>query len=166
MQGPAKSARSDAGRLDIAFINNMPDPAFESTERQFIALLEAASDNILIRLGLFALPDIPRSDAARRRLEGAYRDVSEIWNAHLDGIIVTGTEPRAPVLSEEPYWATLAKLVDWAEANAVVNRVAATKTECARFITILPENKESNEERLIIAAGGPSPPHVGAQDGR
>jgi homoserine O-succinyltransferase len=33
---------------------------------------------------------------------------------HLDGLIVTGTEPRAQSLAEEPYWAVLAKTVDWA----------------------------------------------------
>jgi homoserine O-succinyltransferase/O-acetyltransferase len=33
----------------------------------------------------------------------------------LDGLIVTGTEPRAPMLSDEPYWPTMTKVVDWAE---------------------------------------------------
>src|SRR5262249_18251466 len=35
----------------------------------------------------------------------------------LDGLIVTGTEPRAPDLRDEPYWQTLTKIIDWAEAN-------------------------------------------------
>jgi homoserine O-succinyltransferase len=38
-----------------------------------------------------------------------------VWDTHLDGLIVTGTEPRAPNLRDEPYWASLARLVDWAE---------------------------------------------------
>ena len=37
----------------------------------------------------------------------------------LDGLIVTGTEPRAPLLQEEPYWPTLTKVVDWAEEHTV-----------------------------------------------
>src|SRR5208282_4233232 len=39
--------------------------------------------------------------------------------ARLDGLIVTGTEPRAANLADEPYWATLTKLVDWARENTV-----------------------------------------------
>jgi homoserine O-succinyltransferase len=46
-------------------------------------------------------------------------DISELWPSHLDGLIVTGTEPRAPALQDEPYWPTLTKLVDWAEDHAI-----------------------------------------------
>jgi len=46
-----------------------------------------------------------------------YSDVRELWDAHLDGLIVTGTEPRAPRLPDEPYWGSLTRLVEWAEHN-------------------------------------------------
>ena len=36
-----------------------------------------------------------------------YRDVAELWDSRLDGLIVTGTEPRAADLRDEPYWTTL-----------------------------------------------------------
>jgi homoserine O-succinyltransferase len=35
----------------------------------------------------------------------------------IDALIVTGAEPRAASLPEEPYWRALTELVDWAEAN-------------------------------------------------
>jgi homoserine O-succinyltransferase/O-acetyltransferase len=110
--GPA-----DAGWVEIALINNMPDAALESTERQFLELLDGAAKHISVRLRLFSLPDVPRSDAAQRYLKSAYCGIAELWDAHLDGIIVTGTEPRAPSLRNEPYWPTLTRIVDWAEEN-------------------------------------------------
>jgi homoserine O-succinyltransferase len=48
-----------------------------------------------------------------------YSDIGELWNCALDGLIVTGTEPRAPALTDEPYWGTFTKVVDWAGESAV-----------------------------------------------
>ena len=110
---------SNTNCIDIGLVNNMPDAALESTERQFIELLEAAAGNFVIRLRLFSLPDVPRSPAGQDYLKSSYFDVAELWNNRLDGLIVTGTEPRLPSLLDEPYWATFTKLVDWAEANAI-----------------------------------------------
>jgi homoserine O-succinyltransferase len=121
LQPATKFAHSDAGCIEIALVNNMPDAALESTERQFLELLDAAAEKISVRLRLFSLPDVPRSHAARAYLAGSYFDISKLWNAQLDGIIVTGTEPRAPSLRDEPYWAALTKLVDWAETKAVAS---------------------------------------------
>jgi homoserine O-succinyltransferase len=105
--------------LDIGLINNMPDAALESTERQFIELLDAAARNIVVRLRLFCLPEVPRSEAGQQYLRTCYSDIVELWSNGLDGLIVTGTEPRAPSLKEEPYWGALTRVADWADANAV-----------------------------------------------
>ncbi len=40
-------------------------------------------------------------------------------DARLDGLIVTGTEPRAGKLTDEPYWPAMTRLVDWARANTL-----------------------------------------------
>lgn len=109
--------RSDC--VDIALVNNMPDSALESTERQFIDLLAAASDDVLIRLKLHTLPDVPRSAAGWDYVRDNCFDIRALWAAPPDGLIVTGAEPRAPSLKDEPYWASLARLVDWAEANGI-----------------------------------------------
>jgi homoserine O-succinyltransferase len=37
----------------------------------------------------------------------------------LDALIVTGTEPRAASIEQEPYWHSLANLIDWAEHNTI-----------------------------------------------
>jgi homoserine O-succinyltransferase/O-acetyltransferase len=99
----------------IGLVNNMPDTALETTERQFRELLSAASDNFAVCLKLFSVPEVPRAEAGLTHISQHYENISELWASHLDGLIVTGTEPRAPVLADEPYWATLTKLIDWAE---------------------------------------------------
>ena len=103
------------GNLVIGLVNNMPDGALQSTERQFRELLSAASHNLAIRLRLFSCPELARGNAGRSRISQCYEDISELWASHLDGLIVTGTEPHAPALADEPYWPTLTRLVDWAE---------------------------------------------------
>lgn len=101
----------------IGLVNNMPDAALQTTEHQFQELLSAACPNLAARLRLFSLPELPRSDAARAHIRQHYDDIGELWTSRLDGLIVTGTEPHAQALVDEPYWLTLTKLVDWAEAN-------------------------------------------------
>jgi len=101
--------------VTIGLINNMPDPALEATERQFVDLIRAAAPKTIVRLLLFAIPEIPRADTTRQDMAERYRDVSELWSAHVDGLIVTGTEPRTQNLTDEPYWDTLSKIVDWAK---------------------------------------------------
>jgi len=103
--------------ITIGLINNMPDPAFEATERQFVDLLRAASPKIVVRLLLFSIPEVPRADTMRQEVGERYRDISELWDSHIDGLIVTGTEPRAKNLKDEPYWNTLSQVVDWARDN-------------------------------------------------
>jgi len=103
--------------LTIGLVNNMPDAAREATERQFIDLLRSAARGVVICVKLFSIPDVPRSQEARRELRGRYRDVAELWDTALDGLIVTGTEPHAASLQDEPYWRDLATLIEWARAN-------------------------------------------------
>jgi len=114
---PPQVRTAEADYLDIGLVNNMPDAALEATERQFIGLINGAAGERRIRLTLYSLPEIARAGAARERLALRYAPIEELWDRRLDGLIVTGTEPRAPHLREEPYWRTLTKVVDWAEAN-------------------------------------------------
>jgi homoserine O-succinyltransferase/O-acetyltransferase len=114
-----ESREAGSNRIDLALVNNMPDSALESTERQFLELLDAAAEDTLIHLKLFALPDVPRSEWGQGYLRSSYSDIGDLWDGQFDGLIVTGTEPRAPVLTDEPYWPALKKLLDWAEDNTV-----------------------------------------------
>jgi homoserine O-succinyltransferase len=93
----------------------MPDSALPTTERQFSDLLSAAGQGRRVCLRIFSFLDLPRGQSARAYVAQYHENVSELWGSQIDGLIVTGTEPRAPSLSDEPYWPTLTRLIDWAE---------------------------------------------------
>lgn len=108
-----------AGCLQIALINNMPDAALESTEKQFLDLLAAAAGEILVCVELYSLPEIIRGERAQQHMNGLYSHVRDLTQRRFDALIVTGTEPRQPDLRNEAYWQTLVDLLDWAESNTV-----------------------------------------------
>ncbi len=115
-----QSLREDQSRyVNIGLVNNMPDAAMESTARQFLTLLGTAAHDIVIRLKLFSMPGVPFSDWRRQHLSTCYTDFHGLWGSGLDGLIVTGTEPRAPDLADEPYWTCLSEIVEWAEDNTI-----------------------------------------------
>jgi len=103
----------------IALINNMPDPALEDTEMQFMELLESAAGDLPVRLKLYSLPRVPRGDRGLEHLSEFYFGVDELWNSSCDALIMTGTEPRQPDLRKEPYWHALTGVLDWAERNTI-----------------------------------------------
>ena len=105
--------------LTVGLINNMPDLAIERTESQFIKLLDAAAENVCVSLKLFSLPGLPRTEWASEYLSTRYFSTDDLWNSHLDALIVTGTEPVAFNLKDEPYWSRLAEIIDWAEQNTI-----------------------------------------------
>jgi homoserine O-succinyltransferase/O-acetyltransferase len=113
---PTGPARND-GAIEIGIVNNMPDAALESTERQFTGLLAAASGKTQVRVRLFALPQIQRGDLARTRLLAYYDEIGRLWDTKLDGLIVTGMEPGPGALPDEPYWRVFTDLIDWTERN-------------------------------------------------
>jgi homoserine O-succinyltransferase/O-acetyltransferase len=103
--------------VTVAVVNNMPDAALEATERQFTDLLRAASSRVIVRLQQFSIPEVPRSNTVQREMSERYRDISRLWDSHIDGLIVTGAEPKAKNLKDEPFWNTLSQLVEWAGNN-------------------------------------------------
>ena len=105
------------GCIEIGLINNMSDEALKATERQFISLLESASDNMPIHLSFYTLPGVPRSDFSAGHISRRYSDIEELWDGHLDGLIVTGREPKVANLADEPYWESLTRTLAWAQEN-------------------------------------------------
>ncbi len=106
-------------RIDIGLVNNMPDTALEATERQFVALLEEAAQDVQVHLHLYSLPEIQRGDRVAQHMKKLYRHVDALSHTPLDAMIVTGAEPQARDLREEPYWRSLTRVVDWAGENTV-----------------------------------------------
>jgi homoserine O-succinyltransferase len=103
----------------LGFINNMPDAALEDTEIQFFDLLDDASGDALVFLKLYSLTGVPRADRGLRHVDEFYLGLEELWNDRLDGVIVTGTEPRQPDLRQEAYWGAMGEVMDWAEQHTV-----------------------------------------------
>jgi homoserine O-succinyltransferase len=122
IESPALAPREDVfaqpAELTIGLINNMPDTALKATERQFMRLLTAvAVGNVRIRFHCFSLPSINRSEAAQWRVDTEYTDIADLTRLRFDGLIVTGAEPVAASLPEEPFWQDLAGIIDWAKTN-------------------------------------------------
>ncbi len=103
--------------LTIGLVNNMPDSALKATERQFMRLLSGAARNVRIRFHCFALPSVARSPAAQAHIDQQYSDIAALERLDIDALIVTGAEPNAASLSQEPFWRDLAGLIDWAKTH-------------------------------------------------
>jgi homoserine O-succinyltransferase len=103
--------------LTIGLINSMPDSALQSTERQFMRLLRQAAGNVRIDFHCFSLPSVHRSQTAKWRIDRQYTDIADLDRLHIDGLIVTGAEPNAATLPQEPFWRDLTDIVDWANTN-------------------------------------------------
>lgn len=159
-QAPKTGRATGRGTLHIGLVNNMPDAAFKATERQFARLLASASGAVDVRLHLFSLGTVARGATARSYLAGRYGTLRDLEGSRLDGLIVTGAEPLAATLTEEPYWAELTRVVDWAEHNT-----ASTIWSClAAHAAVLhldgiarrrlPEKRFGLFDCVEVAAGG------------
>ena len=111
----AVTARTNRPPLRLGLVNNMPDAAYDNTERQFGELIRLAVGARPVSLQRFFLRGVSRSPAGHARVRAHARSVDEIAGAGLDALIVTGAEPRADNLRDEPFWPEFARLVDWAD---------------------------------------------------
>ena len=118
---PAILERARPGRrlegVKLGIVNNMPDAALQATERQFMRLLRQAAGDIRIDFHCFSLPSVVRSQTSQWRVERQYTDIAQLGRLQLDGLIVTGAEPVAATLPEEPFWQELTDMIDWAQTN-------------------------------------------------
>jgi homoserine O-succinyltransferase len=105
--------------LVIGLVNNMPDGALQATERQFEGLLTQAAGGVDVSVRYLSLPEIERGEHARAHMRGRYAHIDRLPGAGLDGLIVTGAEPQTARLDDEPYWTSLARVVDWSQAAEI-----------------------------------------------
>ena len=104
--------------LVICLVNNMPDSALKATEQQFARLLQgAAPPHVRIHFHCFALPSIARTPALQKHVAQHYGEIGALGRLAIDGLIVTGAEPIADNLHDEPYWPELTSLIDWAATH-------------------------------------------------
>ena len=107
----------DRPPLTVALVNNMPDSAFVDTEGQFRRAVQAGPERDAVRMELYTIAEIPRSEAIASEIESRYHGLDELWSNPPDALIVTGTEPVQVQLHYEPYWPYLARLLEWAAGS-------------------------------------------------
>ena len=108
-----QAATGQPVRWSCGLVNNMPDSAFEATERQYLGLLDAASGGAAVEVTLHTLPGVPRGERAAARIAERYSPVAALWSNPPDLLIVTGSNPLEPQIEDEPYWAELVELLTW-----------------------------------------------------
>ncbi len=101
--------------IQIGLVNNMPDAMLRTTELQFARLLKDAAGPLDVRLRLFSLRSMPRSAETRGRMAGFYDDAAFLEAADIDALIFSGAAPAGADPRQEPYWAELTQLIDWAQ---------------------------------------------------
>ncbi len=106
-----------APRLACAFVNNMPDAAFDATERQFLDLLGAGSGSDVVEVRRYTMEGVPRGDAVAARIAEQYLPVAAIGADPTDLLIVTGSNPIEKRIEDEPYWSEMVDLLTWATGH-------------------------------------------------
>jgi len=102
--------------LRIGLLNLMPDAALQATERQFIRML-GSDENILVHVYPTTVGSSKRGEEFQDYIAKNYNDISTIYASKLDGLIISGANPSKPDMTEEPFWAPLVEVMDWAMEN-------------------------------------------------
>ena len=105
--------------LVVGLVNNMSKAASRTTELQFQRLLDVASRRQGVRVKLLSLPTCAASDQDGTPTRVSEPNLAALRESRVDGMIVTGSEPKADAITEEPMWPVMARLVDWANENTI-----------------------------------------------
>ncbi len=105
--------RRDLTQLTCAFMNNMPDGAFDATERQYLGLLEAGSGTRTVEVRRYTMSGVPRGEQTAARIAQEYLPLTGIYLEPPDVLIITGSNPIEARIQDEPYWDNLAELLTW-----------------------------------------------------
>ena len=76
-------------RITLGIVNSMPTAARKSTRRQFTEVISAAAQ-IPIGIWWFTMEACD-----------SYEPIERLWESNLDGLIVTGREPRSDLLTDD-----------------------------------------------------------------
>jgi homoserine O-succinyltransferase len=120
------SARSDSpdesddvSKITCAFVNNMPDGAFDATERQFLGLLDSGSGSDVLEVRRYTMAGVPRGVETASRIAEQYLPLVDIYLRPPDLLLVTGSNPVETRIQDELYWADLVELLSWAREHVV-----------------------------------------------
>jgi len=123
-----RAAQQEIRELHVGLLNMMPDAALEATERQFYRLVGESNPIAQFYMHPFTLPTLPRGEAAQAHIAQFYESFDAIRAAGLDALIITGANVSHANLADEPFWAPLIEVIDWAWDNV-------TSTLCSCLAT-------------------------------
>lgn len=109
--------QQDIRELHIGFLNMMPDAALEATERQFFRLVGASNQIAQFHIHPFTLETLPRGEQAQAHIARHYENFADLQEQGLDALIITGANPQAQHLEDEPFWQGLCEVAAWAQEN-------------------------------------------------
>ncbi len=123
-----------SARLTCVFINNMPDGAFDSTERQFVGLLENASGGEVIDVRRYTMPGVPRGPETATRIANEYLPYDGLLVEPPDLLLVTGSNPIERDIHDEPYWQELVDVLSWARAEVPTTLLSCLSAHAATTV--------------------------------
>ena len=115
--GAVRDGTAGPVRWRCALVNNMPDSAFNATERQFVGLLETGSGCETVALTRHSMAGVPRGERIQARIAADYRPLDDIMSDPPDLLVVTGSNPIESRIEHEPYWSDLHGLLKWGSEN-------------------------------------------------
>ncbi len=115
--GAEESRGQDIRELHIGLLNMMPDDAFRVTERQFIRLLGSSNQIVQMYVHPFTVPGLDRNAATQAHIDEHYESLDQVKADGLDALVVTGANVSNPHLQDEPFWAPLQDVMEWADQN-------------------------------------------------
>jgi homoserine O-succinyltransferase/O-acetyltransferase len=107
-------------RRKCAVVNNMPDAAFNATERQFVGLVEAGAGCEAVAVTRHTMPGVPRGEKIQARIAADYRPLDDILSDPPDLLVVTGSNPIESRIEDEAYWSDLHGLLKWGSENVPI----------------------------------------------
>ena len=130
-----RAERQDIRELHVGLLNMMPDAALQATERQFMRLVGSCNRIAQIHVHPFSVDAGARGPEAREYLGRYYESFDDVRAAGLDALIITGANPALPEMEDEPFWAPLAEVMEWAAGNvcSVVCSCLATHAYLKHF---------------------------------
>ncbi len=106
---------SDVPKLDIGFLNMMPDRAVRATESQFVRLIAAGAGDALIEVHPFHIAGLERGASARQYIDQNYLSFEAAKKMDFDGVVLTGANPGESKLQEESFFSYFERVVRWAD---------------------------------------------------
>ncbi len=119
------AVRQDIRELHVGLLNMMPDAALEATERQFFRLVGEANQIAQFYMHPFTLKELARGPEGQAHVDRYYESFEQVKAQGLDALIITGANVSGSRLSDQPFWAPLIDVIDWAYEN-----VTATLCSC------------------------------------